>query len=73
MNNTNDDISGFIKTEYEGISTDFTEITPLPSIGICDLFKAKRYGRWFMLKCLKKELSFQPLYHSDNRHRASGD
>ena len=60
--NNNDDISGFITTEHEGISTDFTEMTPLPSNGSCDLYKAKRYGRWFLLKCLRKELSLQPLY-----------
>lgn len=60
--NNNDDISGFITTEYEGICTDFTEMTPLPSNGSCDMYKAKRYGRWFLLKCLRKELSLQPLY-----------
>ena len=48
-----DDTSGYITTEYEGIQSDFTEIEALPSSGICDLFKAKRYGRWYLLKCLK--------------------
>lgn len=58
----NDDNSGFITSEYEGVSTDFTEINALPSDGSCDLYKAKRYGRWFLLKCLKAEQASQPLY-----------
>ncbi len=48
-----DDTSGYITTEYEGIHSDFTEMEALPSSGTCDLFKAKRYGRWYLLKCLK--------------------
>ena len=48
-----DDTSGYITTEYEGIHSDFTEMELLPSSGTCDLFKAKRYGRWYLLKCLK--------------------
>ena len=48
-----DDTSGYITIEYEGISSDFTDIEALPSSGTCDLFRAKRYGRWYLLKCLK--------------------
>ena len=48
-----DDTSGYITTEYEGIHSDFTEMEALPSSGACDLYKAKRYGRWYLLKCLK--------------------
>ena len=50
-----DDTSGYITIDYEGISSDFTEIESLPSSGTCDLFRAKRYGRWYLLKCLKVE------------------
>ena len=48
-----DDTSGYITIDYEGISSDFTDIEALPSSGTCDLFRAKRYGRWYLLKCLK--------------------
>ena len=48
-----DDTSGYITIDYEGISSDFTDIETLPSSGTCDLFRAKRYGRWYLLKCLK--------------------
>ncbi|MBP5507801.1 MAG: hypothetical protein J6Y23_08165 [Prevotella sp.] len=53
--NMTDDTSGYITIDYEGISSDFTEIESLPSSGTCDLFRAKRYGRWYLLKCLKVE------------------
>ena len=55
-------ISGIISSDYEGVSRDFTDITPLPSKGYCDLFKAKRYGRWFLLKCLKQQHIDDPVY-----------
>ena len=55
-------ISGIISSDYEGVSRDFTDITPLPSKGYCDLFKAKRYGRWFLLKCLKLQHIDDPVY-----------
>lgn len=55
-------ISGFITADYEGISRVFTEISPLPAKGYCDLFKAKRYGRWFLLKCLKLQYINDPAY-----------
>ena len=55
-------ISGIISTDYEGVSRAFTEITPLPSKGYCELFKAKRYGRWFLLKCLKQQYIDDPIY-----------
>ena len=55
-------ISEIITADYEGVSRAFTEITPLPSKGYCDLFKAKRYGRWFLLKCLKQQHHSDPTY-----------
>lgn len=55
-------ISGYLTSEFEGISKVFTEITPLPSSGYCNLYKAKRYGRWFLLKSLKSEKATDPIY-----------
>ena len=54
--------SGYLSTDYEGISKTFTELTPLPALGYCDLFMAKRYGRWYLLKCLKAEHAADPVY-----------
>lgn len=55
-------ISGYMTSDFEGISKVFTEITPLPSPGYCDLYRAKCYGRWFLLKSLKPEKSTDPIY-----------
>ena len=58
-------ISEFVTSDYEGISRAFTEISPITSRGYCDIFKAKRYGRWFLLKALKPQyaddLAYQQL------------
>lgn len=54
--------SGFIVGGNDGFySASFTELLPLgnPSHGYSVLFKAKRMGKWFVLKCLK------PVYASD--------
>ena len=45
--------SGFLTAHYEGLDTDFGDFSALPSQGYCDLYRAKRYGRWYLLKCLK--------------------
>ena len=34
----------------------------MPSWGYCDLYRAKRYGRWFLLKCLKQEHEADAAY-----------
>ena len=47
--------SGYLTESYEGLSTSFTDIERRPSRGYCDLYRAKRYGRWFLLKCLTPE------------------
>ena len=60
-----EDISGYLgsTTDFEGVSSDFTDVVPLPSPGYCDLYKAKRYSRWYLLKCLKQNLTSDPAYH----------
>lgn len=59
---SNSSVSAYLTTDYEGVSKTFSEVTSLPSRGHCDLFRAKRYGRWYLLKCLKTELAEQPVY-----------
>lgn len=46
-------MSGYVTESYEGLDTAFSEVSQLPSRGYCDLYRAKRYGRWYLLKCLK--------------------
>ena len=58
----NDDASSYIVSDFEGLSSTFSEMVELPSTGYCRLYKAKRYGRWFLLKCLKQELSSDTAY-----------
>jgi serine/threonine protein kinase len=46
------------------ISAQFTDIAPLleePAGNICRLFKAKRMGKWFVLKCLRADYADNPL------------
>ena len=58
----NDDISGYIIDDYEGVNHHFTECEALPTEGAFDLYKAKRYGRWYMLKCLKPAFAHDPAH-----------
>ena len=39
MSQIYDDVSGYIVSDYEGLSSTFSEITELPSAGFCRLFK----------------------------------
>lgn len=40
----------------------FTDIQPMPSAGFCQLAKALRGGKWWMLKGVKAEYSHTPVY-----------
>ena len=63
MNIDNDlSASGYMTSQYEGINHEFTELQELPSRGYCGLLKAKRYGRWFLLKYLKPEYRNQAVF-----------
>ncbi len=63
MNDSDSSTSKYLVDDYEGISSDFIDMESLPSRGgYCDLFKAKRYGRWYLLKCLKEEDATYPVY-----------
>ncbi|MCR5159037.1 MAG: protein kinase [Prevotella sp.] len=43
-------------------SSDFTDVTVLPSSGYSLLVKARRYGRWWLLKGLKEDYRNQTIY-----------
>lgn len=45
-------------------STVFSDLTVLPSHGYSLLLKAKRYGRWWLLKGLKEDYRHQSIYQT---------
>lgn len=55
--------SGFVEDSRNDISTnEFVDFAEIPCAGFNCLYKAKRYGKWFVLKGLKPEYSAIPLY-----------
>ena len=55
-------VSGYQVNDFEGISRNFTQIEVLFRSGHNILAKAKRYGRWWMLKAIQPEKREQQLY-----------
>ncbi|MBO4503961.1 MAG: hypothetical protein J5730_04010 [Bacteroidales bacterium] len=54
--------SGEITSSFENISDVFTAYSEIPSEGFNRLFKAQRYGKWYVLKGLKPEHQHKHLY-----------
>lgn len=54
--------SGEITSSFENISDVFTSYSEIPSEGFNCLYKAQRYGKWFVLKGLKPEYRGQAIY-----------
>ena len=54
--------SGEITSSFENISDVFTAYAEIPSSGFNRLYKAKRYGKWFVLKGLKPEFQRKAVY-----------
>lgn len=54
--------SGEITSSFENISNVFTSYTEIPSAGFNCLYKAQRYGKWFVLKGLKPEYQGEAVY-----------
>lgn len=54
--------SGAITSSFENISDVFTSYSEIPSSGFNCLYKAQRYGKWFVLKGLKPEYRDKGLY-----------
>jgi len=50
MSTFDSSVSGYLTSDFEGISMTFTEVTPLPSSGYCKIYKAQRYGPIVRLK-----------------------
>jgi len=54
--------SGFLISSSEKISAQFSDYTELPCKGHNLIYKAKRYGKWHILKGLKPQFRLQPFY-----------
>ena len=54
--------SGYLTDSFEGISNTFTEVEVLWQTTHHLLARAKRYGRWWILKSLKANVSQQAIY-----------
>lgn len=55
--------SGFVPPK-DVLSSLFEEMTSLPCLGFNSLTRARRYGRWWLLKGLKEEYRNQQLYQT---------
>ena len=55
--------SGEITSSFENISDVFTAYAEIPSDGFNRLFKAQRYGKWFVLKGLQPEFQGKAVYN----------
>lgn len=56
--------SGEITSSFEKISDVFTSYSEIPSEGFNRLYKAQRYGKWFIIKGLKPEYQHKEVYVS---------
>lgn len=64
MYHENDDssASGYLPDSFEGISQTFTDVEILATSEVNVVAKAKRYGRWWLLKGLRKEVAGEAGY-----------
>ena len=57
--------SEFVNKPFVSCGTDeFADYVEMPCGGFNRLFRAKRYGKWFVLKGLKPEFSSSPIYRN---------
>lgn len=54
--------SGYLLDGFEGMNSSFTDQALCYTTAYCVLVKAKRYGRWWMLKALRPEMADQVFY-----------
>ncbi len=64
MSSQESSTSGIVTSSFEKISDVFTSYAEIPSNGFNRLFKAQRYGKWFVLKGLKPEFQRKEVYAS---------
>ena len=54
--------SGYLTDAYEGISQTFTDVEILSTSEVNVVLKAKRYGQWWLVKGLQKDVANQSSY-----------
>ena len=54
--------SGYLNDSFEGIERSFTDVEILSTSEVNVVAKAKRYGRWWLLKGLQKEKAQETAY-----------
>ena len=59
--------SGYLEDSYEGISRTFTDVEILSTSEKNVVAKAKRYGRWWLLKGLKQDVAGKTAYQQQQR------
>ncbi len=57
MSDYDSSVSGYLTDAFEGISQTFTDIEVISTSDVNVVAKAKRYGRWWLLKGLRKEVA----------------
>lgn len=62
MTQENPSTSNFIVSDILDFDNSFTDLKEIKTEGFNCLYKAKRYGKWFMLKGLKPAYAVQTLY-----------
>lgn len=60
--NNDTSASGYLSESFEGISQTFTDVEILSTSEVNVVLKAKRYGRWWLLKGLRKEVANEMGY-----------
>lgn len=59
--------SGYLNDTFEGISSSFTDIEFLEGLTQSVVAKAKRFGRWWLLKTLPEDLASKEIYRQRMR------
>ena len=54
--------SGFVNKDIAELSREFTDHEKLKNVGYNVLYKAKRFGKWYILKGLNDEYKNEPFY-----------
>ena len=62
LNTDDKQSSTFLTDQFEGLNQQFTELQELNAQGYTLLLKAKRYGRWYVLKTLSEDTARQTAY-----------
>ena len=62
QNDYDSSASGYVADSFEGISREFTDVEILSTSEVNIVAKGKRYGRWWLLKGLRKEVADEAAF-----------